>query len=88
MTCLTTHFNADAGKRLVEYESRALGLCRVTADRVAATREIVAHSEVLIAELDTLLATGAFRMGWLRPLGGDPTASARGGHPERCHLQE
>lgn len=72
-------FNVDAGKRLVQYEFRARRLSHGTTDRVAASQEIIAHSKILIAELDTLFAADAFQMGWLRPVGNDPPASpARG----------
>jgi hypothetical protein len=75
-------FNVDAIIVLVEYESRALRLRQGTADRVVATREIVAHSRVLIAELDALLGMDAFRMGWPWPPLRDPPASPVPGHPE------
>jgi hypothetical protein len=68
--------NADAVLRLVEYESRPLRLRQGTADQTADTREIIAHSRVLIAAPDALVARGRLSNGRaMAPLRSDPTGS-------------
>lgn len=59
--------NADALARATQYISRAFVLRHGTEWRVAATRDAVAQSRVLIVNTDALLAINALRMGWLWP---------------------
>jgi acyl-coenzyme A thioesterase PaaI-like protein len=56
--------NVAAAISLADYAARALCLRRGAPDRMTATREAVAHSRALMANVDTLVAE-LTRKGWL-----------------------
>jgi hypothetical protein len=63
-------YNAAAAINVADYAERALRLRRGTIDRMTATRAAVAHSRVLMASIDTLVAeltSELTRKGWLWP---------------------
>jgi hypothetical protein len=63
-------YNAAAAISLADYAERALCLRRGTADQMTATQEAIAHSRVLMANIDTLVAeltSELTRKGWLWP---------------------
>jgi hypothetical protein len=63
-------YNAAAAIGLADYAERALRLRRGTTDRITATREAVAHSRVLVTNIDILIAeltSELTRKGWLWP---------------------
>jgi hypothetical protein len=66
----TRAYNAAAAISMTDYAGRALGLRRGTAERMTATQVAVAHSQALMANIDTLVAELAgelTRKGWLWP---------------------
>jgi hypothetical protein len=68
-------YNATAAIGLADYTERAIGLRRGTAARITATREAVAHSRALMANIDTLVAeltSELTRKGWLWPVHREP----------------
>jgi hypothetical protein len=63
-------YNAAAAINVADYAGRALRLRRGTIDRMTSTRAAVAHSRVLMASIDTLVAeltSELTRKGWLWP---------------------
>jgi hypothetical protein len=63
-------YNAAAAISLADYTERALCLRRGTTDRMAISQAAVAHSRVLMANIDTLigeLTSELTRKGWLWP---------------------
>jgi hypothetical protein len=63
-------YNAAASINLAGYAERALCLRRGTTDRMTATQAAIAHSRVLMANIDTLVAELTSELtgkGWLWP---------------------